>query len=106
MQWQVSSPEGRIQSASTSSAQARSGHACRIHTPFGRFVARTGERRRRGQGAGSASPWEAALAQTHSDCCATLQALQQGQREGTLITSEVSEGERFSCWSQPLDVLE
>ncbi|CAL8465604.1 g5140 [Coccomyxa elongata] len=92
MQWQVSSPEGRVQSASASSAQARTGHACRIHTPSGRFViARTGGRRRRGRRAGSAAPRETALAQTHSACCAMLQALQQGQREGTLMTAKFLE---------------
>lgn len=94
MQWQVSRPEGRIHSATASSAKARTGHACQIHTPSGRFVARTGELRMRCRGAGSAAPRQVApLVQTHSGCCAMLHALQQGLREGMLITADSLEGE-------------
>ncbi len=108
MQWQVNCPDSLVMSASASSARARSGHECRIHTPAGRFtaaVARSGERSRRGRGASSAAPRDRALVPTHSACCATLQALQQGQREVTLNTAEHPEGDKLSRLPQHLAVV-
>ncbi|BDA51455.1 probable oleandomycin polyketide synthase, modules 5 and 6 [Coccomyxa sp. Obi] len=102
MQWQVSRPESHIQSVSASSARARTGHACQIHNPSGRFVARSGKWSRRGRGADATAPQGRALAQTHSACCATLQALQQGQREATLITAAIPGGGAELAKQQPV----